>query len=97
MQFGVGGSGAMWNIGQNETSFYFCMKQVLKLVSCKNRGMFHFAPCSTLPHFPLSMLKINPKGSGFESLSGHQLILFQRKYTKIVKLMLILIDSFFNS
>jgi hypothetical protein len=37
----------MWNMGQNETSFYFCMKQVLKLVSCKNRGMFHFAPCST--------------------------------------------------
>jgi hypothetical protein len=37
----IGGSGAMWNMGQNETSFYFCMKQVLKLVSCKNRGMFH--------------------------------------------------------
>jgi hypothetical protein len=30
----------MWNMGQNETSLYFCMKQVLKLVSCKNRGMF---------------------------------------------------------
>jgi hypothetical protein len=30
----------MWNMGQNETSFYFCMKPVLKLVSCKNRGMF---------------------------------------------------------
>jgi hypothetical protein len=46
-QESVGGSGAMWNMGQNETSFYFCMKQVLKLVSYKNRGMFHFAPCST--------------------------------------------------
>jgi hypothetical protein len=34
-----GGSGAMWNMGQNETSLYFCMKQVLKLVSCKNRRM----------------------------------------------------------
>jgi hypothetical protein len=43
----IGGSGAMWNMGQNETSFYFCMKKILKLVSCKNRGMFHFAPCST--------------------------------------------------
>jgi hypothetical protein len=43
----VGGSGAMWNMGQNETSLYFCMKQVLKLVSCKNRRMFRFAPCST--------------------------------------------------
>jgi hypothetical protein len=29
-----GGSGAMWNMGQNETSLYFCMKQVLKLLSC---------------------------------------------------------------
>jgi hypothetical protein len=37
----------MWNMGQNEISFYFCMKQVLKLVLCKNRGMFYFAPCST--------------------------------------------------
>jgi hypothetical protein len=27
----IGGSGAMWNMGQNETSLYFCMKQVLKL------------------------------------------------------------------
>jgi hypothetical protein len=43
----VGGSGAMWNMAQNETSLYFCMKQVLKLVSCKNRRMFRFAPCST--------------------------------------------------
>jgi hypothetical protein len=38
----LGGSGAMWNMGQNETSFYFCMKQVLKLLKllkhmgCKN-------------------------------------------------------------
>jgi hypothetical protein len=23
----------MWNMGQNETSLYFCMKQVLKLMS----------------------------------------------------------------
>jgi hypothetical protein len=29
--FDPGGSGAMWNMGQNETSLYFCMKQVLKL------------------------------------------------------------------
>jgi hypothetical protein len=40
----VGGSGAIWNMGQNETSLYFCMKQVLKCartmerfsVECKN-------------------------------------------------------------
>jgi hypothetical protein len=34
----IGGSGAMWNMGQNEKPFYFCMKQVLKLVSCKSRA-----------------------------------------------------------
>jgi hypothetical protein len=45
--FKLGGSEAKWNMGQNETSLYFCMKQVLKLVSCKNRRMFRFAPCST--------------------------------------------------
>jgi hypothetical protein len=31
----------MWNMGQNVS------KLVLKLVSCKNRRMFRFAPCST--------------------------------------------------
>jgi hypothetical protein len=26
----------MWNMGQNETSFYFCLKQVLKLSPISN-------------------------------------------------------------
>jgi sulfur transfer complex TusBCD TusB component (DsrH family) len=37
--------------------------------------------------FGVFMLKINRKGRGFESQSG-QFIIFQIKYTKIVKLML---------
>jgi hypothetical protein len=34
----LGGSGAMWNMGQSETSLYFCMKQVLKLPCSTNQN-----------------------------------------------------------
>jgi hypothetical protein len=62
----VGGSGAMWNMGQNETSLYFCMKEVLKLVSCKN--MFHIAPLSPIA-------KIGSK-FGFENFLGHRVPMY---------------------
>jgi hypothetical protein len=55
----------MWNMGQNETSLYFCMKQVLKLVSYFCMKQVLKEGCFVLPHFPHSPISPYPPGKGF--------------------------------